>query len=396
MRGAGCGGKPAGQNKNRMSLTAFHEFAARLRCLVRREAVHACNTEALGNHEDEFGRLALALFALQFEHNQPWRRFCQSRGASPQGLSRWEDIPAMPTSAFKELQLSVLPVNERKCVFHSSGTTLHRPSRHFHSTESLALYESSLASWFAPHLLPGAAVAPSAGTPRVLLALTPRPSEAPHSSLIHMIDTVARHWRWDRMAFAGCVDETGDWKLELEVAWDFLVHAQGAGVPVMLLGTAFSFVHLLDSLPANRTIQLPPGSRVMETGGYKGRSRAMTRAALHSTLSERLGIPLVNIVSEYGMSELSSQAYDHRCGESSSHVFRFPPWARAQVISPETGREVQDGQTGLIRIFDLANAYSVLAVQTEDLGTKRRDGFELIGRAPRTEPRGCSLLMSPA
>ena len=107
------------------------------------------------------------------------------------------------------------------------------------------------------------------------------------------------------------------------------------------------------------------------------------------------------------MSELSSQAYagvtsDECCvrteGRPPVHAslvtrhFHFPPWTRAQIISPETGREVAEGETGLIRIFDLANVFSVAAIQTEDLGVRRGDGFELIGRAQLAEPRGCSLM----
>jgi len=110
---------------------------------------------------------------------------------------------------------------------------------------------------------------------------------------------------------------------------------------------------------------------------------------LHAFITERLGVSRENIICEYGMSELSSQAYDTG---SRSRVFRFPPWARVQIISPETGREVAEGETGLIRILDLANVYSVAAIQTEDLGILRGDGFELVGRAPRAEPRGCSLM----
>ena len=131
------------------------------------------------------------------------------------------------------------------------------------------------------------------------------------------------------------------------------------------------------------------GSRVMETGGYKNRSRTLLKGELHALITERLGVPRENIICEYGMSELSSQAYD-----SGIHprVFRFPPWVRVQIISPENGREVADGESGLIRIFDLANVFSVAAIQTEDLGVRRGDGFELIGRAQLAEPRGCSLM----
>ena len=155
-------------------------------------------------------------------------------------------------------------------------------------------------------------------------------------------------------------------------------------------------MHLLDFLAENESaVPASAGSRVMETGGYKNRSRTMPKEELHALITERLGIPRENIVCEYGMSELSSQAYDsvtsdewrvtgnsRLCHPSPvTRHFRFPPWARVQIISPETGREVAEGETGLIRVFDLANVFSVMAVQTEDLGVRRGDGFELIGRA---------------
>ena len=123
---------------------------------------------------------------------------------------------------------------------------------------------------------------------------------------------------------------------------------------------------------------------------------SLPKAELHALIARQLGVAPRHIVCEYGMSELSSQAYDSAghppTSTLHSRAFRFPPWARVQIISPETGREVADGETGLIRIFDLANAFSVAAIQTEDLGTRRGEGFELIGRAQLAEPRGCSLM----
>ena len=167
------------------------------------------------------------------------------------------------------------------------------------------------------------------------------------------------------------------------------------------LGTAFSFVHLLDYLAAQKLqLTLPPGSLVLETGGYKGLSRFVPKSELHSLISERLGVQPAQITCEYGMSELSSQAYDRAPGLVSQRAranpgqrtFLFPPWAKAQFVSPETGQEVSDGETGLLRIIDLANVYSVMAIQTEDLGIRRAQGFELLGRVSAAEPRGCSLM----
>src|SRR5262249_2664482 len=146
-------------------------------------------------------------------------------------------------------------------------------------------------------------------------------------------------------------------------------------------GTAFNYVHLLDALAAESADwRLAPGSWALETGGYKGRSREIPKSELHAGLELRLGLSRARIVCEYGMSELSSQAYDDaRPGDQeldspSVRNFHFPSWARVRVVSPETGREVADGEPGLIRVWDLANVWSVLCVQTEDLGVRRGSG----------------------
>src|ERR1043165_4327529 len=132
----------------------------------------------------------------------------------------------------------------------------------------------------------------------------------------------------------------------------------------------------------------------METGGYKGRSRSMHREELSALLQQLFDFAPNQIVTEYGMSELSSQAYRRSGVESmrSDGLFKFPPWVRMQVVSPETGGPVTPGQTGLIRIFDLANVWSVMGLQTKDLGIQQERGFELLGRRADVTPRGCSLM----
>jgi hypothetical protein len=293
-------------------------------------------------------------------------------------------------------------------MFCSSGTTQQRPSRHFHNSESLALYEASLWPWFASHLLGGNQ--PPAGL--TLACLTPGPEAAPHSSLVHMFETIRRRLDAPESIFLGRVSPDGAWLLEPERTLECLESAIANRRPMLLLGTAFSFVYLLDCLQED--LKLPEGSRIMETGGYKGRSRALPKSELHALLQARLGVPASHIICEYGMTELSSQAYDAEvpsakqssCREATSSTtevlnttdqlarpyFRFPPWARARIISPETGLEISEGEVGLVRVFDLANVYSVLAIQTEDLGIRRGEGFDLLGRATVAEPRGCSLM----
>jgi hypothetical protein len=331
--------------------------------------------------EPAFDGLARAVFEFQFDRNPPYRRYCESLGASPAALERWSSIPAVITSAFKAGEWTVLPPAGRTRVFHSSGTTAQQRSRHFHSAESLQVYETSLLAWFKPHVLPD--------LPQARFAfLAPPPQEAPNSSLVHMFDTMSR--AFGPATWHATVDADAAWILDSE---SFTATFDRVTEPVVVCGAAFSFVHLHDWLQARgQTLRLPPGSRAFETGGYKGRSRTVPRDELHQMISRALGLPDAAIVAEYGMSELSSQAYDRTFGTGSPRTFRFPPWARATVISPETGRPADEGEAGLLRVCDLANVASVMAIQTEDLAVRRGDGFELLGRALHAEPRGCSLM----
>jgi len=361
--------------KHRMN-TELSSFAARLKTAI-----------GTGFQNENFNSLALELFALQFQSNPAYRNICEARKLMPDVVEHWTQIPAVPTAAFKELELTSLTPAERTAVFHSSGTTEQKPSRHFHNAESLAVYETSLWHWFELHF----------DRTGDFLFLTPNPIAAPRSSLVHMFETVRQKLALSPTAFLGAIGADGSWLVDFAVIMQRLQNASDTGRPLTLFGTAFSFVHLLDHLAENNlSFRLPHGSRVMETGGYKNRSRVLPKAELHALITERLGVARENIICEYGMSELSSQAYDGARREAlaggTSRPFHFPPWARVQIISPETGREVADGETGLIRLFDLANVFSVAAIQTEDLGIRRGTGFELMGRAQLAESRGCSLL----
>jgi len=404
----------------------FNDFARRLRDAISRASELPDSLD-----DNEFQALALELFQLQYQHIAPYRSLCDRRQKTPSNVTNWRDIPALPTSAFKDLDLTSLPPAERTHVFHSSGTTEQRPSRHFHNRDSLAVYETSLLPWFAKHVLKSAAgfqpavraatnltatlelnaplYSPSpfneerAGvrseskhyTPDSLkfIALTPSPKFSPNSSLIHMFESVQKEFGTGEIKFYGELGADKAWEIRFPDVFAALENAVTTDQPVLLLGTAFLFVHLLDELEARQKhFQLPAGSRLMETGGYKGRSRELPKAELHRQLATRLGLPDSHILCEYGMSELSSQAYDRVCGSAAPRHFQFPPWARVVIVSPETGLEVAIGETGLVRIHDLANVWSIAAVQTEDLAIRRADGFELLGRAVQSEPRGCSLM----
>lgn len=382
-----------------MSYEFFSRFTQSLSDLISRGS-------AVPSYDDrEFNALALELFSLQFQSVLPFRRLCEIRQCTPETVTDWRQIPCVPASAFKEQELTSLPADQRTHWFHSSGTTGQQPSRHFHNTDSLAVYEKSLLPWFKRHLLADwdelAAEQPVGWDKPGIVALTPNAKRAPNSSLVHMFDAVQREFGSRDSLFVGEVDEAGAWTLNMDQLLFAIRKSMCANRPILLLGTAFSFVHLLDHFESNNIrYRLAEGSRVMETGGYKGRSREMPKQELHRLIKRYLGIPDSHIICEYGMSELSSQAYDRAiqfCEDDpppapSPRVFHFPPWARVQIVSPETGTEVPDGERGLIRIFDLANVCSVMAIQTEDIGIRRGTGFELLGRAATAEARGCSLM----
>ena len=409
--------------KNRMKdeLT-FAGFTARLREFISTFKFEVSSSEfdqsLVTSTATRFQELAMALFRLQFQHNAAYRCLCEARGISPEAISTWQEIPAVPTSAFKELELTSLEPHERTTMFLSSGTTAQRRSRHFHNADSLAIYEMSLLPWFERHMLGDInelieeqLLGPLDKLP--FLALTPPLTAAPNSSLVHMFETVRPEFGSRDSLFTGRVDASENWIVDMDATLFAIRKSMCANRPLVLLGTAFNFVHLLDHFAANNMrYRLARGSRVLETGGYKGRSREVSKSELHALITKHLGVQSEYIVTEYGMSELSSQAYDRTpqtpnsksplnsapgtrqaaIQNPESAIFHFPPWARAQIISPETNREIADGETGLIRIFDLANVRSVMAIQTEDLAVRRGNGFELIGRATQAEPRGCSLM----
>jgi len=342
--------------------------------------------------DERFGSLALRLFRLQHDLNPPLHRLCNARGITLESITDWREIPAVSTSAFKEFPFSCLPEPERSTYFESSGTTHSARSRSFHSEESLELYHASLSPWFQRHLLPETTGAVEAHCSWDFIALTPSKLQAPHSSLVHMLDAVSVQSWFQQSTFAGDRDADGAWTLDVDGFLRAIDTALTGNRAVVLAGTAFNFVHLLDCL-SGRSLRLPAGSRIMETGGYKGRSRELPRDELHAELADRLDLPQDHVVTEYGMTELGSQAYDQVAGKSSKRRgLKFPPWVRARVVCVETGRAVTEGESGLVQIIDLANAFSVMAVETEDLAISHPEGLELMGRRVAAEPRGCSLM----
>ena len=334
--------------------------------------------------DEAFNRWGLRVFAYQFRANPTYRGFCAGRGVSPETVTHWTSIPAVPTTAFKFVELVSATDGAREAVFRTSGTTSGSEVRGTHVVPRMALYRASALPNLHAHLNPD-------DESLAVLSLIPHPDAAPESSLSTMMGFAAEAW-------AGSAHWVGH-PVDGPDPHAFVVAARQlakAGAPALVAGTAFAFVHLLDALTElGVSVELPPGSRLMETGGFKGRSRSVERDVLYARLEERLGVSTSRMVNEYGMTELLSQLYEPvlRVGKGGRGVHVPPPWLRVRALDPVTLEPAPQGVPGLLAFFDLANLGSVSHVLTQDLGVMDGRGVRLMGRAPGAEPRGCSLAL---
>lgn len=335
------------------------------------------------SHE-AFGALALRAFRHQWDANPTYRAFCAARGVHPDTVFRWEQVPAVPAAAFKEVDLWAGGAGDPEAVFLTSGTTAGVGRRGRHLIPRVSLYRASALATLQAHLIPE-------DRPLPVLSLIPSPADAPESSLSSMMGFVADRWgsptRW-----LAHPDQGVDAPAFLVAARDSASH----GAAVLVAGTAFAFVHLLDAMARDGArVFLPEGSRLMETGGFKGRSREVARSDLYAGLEERLGIPAWRMVNEYGMTELLSQMYEPtlREGPASLRGHVAPPWLRVHALDPLTLEPLPEGRVGVLAFFDLANVGSVCHVLTQDLGWVAGGRLRLQGREAGAEPRGCSLAL---
>lgn len=334
-------------------------------------------------NESRFDGLALDLFAFQFERCEIYRRFCEGRNRMPANVGSWREIPAVPTGAFKEVELRSFPKEKTAHCFRTSGTsTTVRGTLHL---DTLELYEASLLPTFRRFIFPDLSSPHERSFIRVL---APSPKEKPDSSLSHMFGAALGEFGAPESGF-----DIDDGELRVDRLLTLLVESAASDTPITLCGTAFAFVRLLDHLSGRGVlVGLPHASRLMETGGFKGQTREVPRLELYTEIKHILGVPAERIVNQYGMTELGSQFYDSILRSPSEPRRKLgPPWARVMIIDPETGHEAATGHVGIIVVVDLANTGSVLALQTGDLGRSVLDGFEVIGREPGAEERGCSI-----
>lgn len=331
--------------------------------------------------EHEFNHLACDLFAHQLRYNAPYAAFARSLGFDEQRLpQQWHEIPAVPATAFKDAALATFDVTEARIVFETSGTTAADSGRHYFEESSLALYDASLLAGFDHFMLDRDHELPM----RYLLLVPNRKS----SSLGYMMRHVAQV-RGDGKDHT-FVDAQGE-NLDVTSFVASLSQAFEDHVAVCIAGTAFAFAALIEALDG-KVLPTRPGSCIMETGGFKGRTRVLERADLYAQLARSFDLAPERIVAEYGMTELASQYYDAPWSRTQGERVKIgPPWLRPSIVDA-AGNPVADGEIGVLRHLDLANRGSVIAIQTEDLALRIGDGaFVLLGRDPDARLRGCSL-----
>lgn len=330
-----------------------------------------------------FDALALDLARHQRRHVAAFARLVRARGVDLDAARSADAIPAVPTDVFRLVRVAAHPPEDDARTFRTSGTT--SGARGALPLRTTATYAAGAIAWGARHLWPDH---PPSGSPlRRAVVLAPRGTDVPDSSLSFMIDLFVEH-----------LGATATW--HVDPARAELDHAalgraceaaRRAGEPVLLFGTGFAFVWATDT--SDLDLGLPPGSRAMITGGFKGKTREVDEAELRARLADRFALAPSAIVGEYGMTELSSQLYQPRLIPGATHPgrYRAPPWVRVTAVDPTSLEPVDAGEEGLARIVDLASVDNAVALQTADRVRVVGDEVELLGRAPGATPRGCSL-----
>jgi hypothetical protein len=314
----------------------------------------------LSNSDSEFEQVALEVFAFQLKHNSVYREFCElQQKTSPQSL---REIPFLPISFFKSRKILASGLEEQ-LLFLSSGTTGQERSKH--PVAFKEVYERSFLNGYEQLI----------GNPKgqVILALLPNYLEQGNSSLVYMVKELISQ---------SADSDSGFYLKELPELVELIRILKSSGKKIVLFGVAYALLDLAELQPDLSSVTL------IETGGMKGRRKELLKEELHAKLAESMNNPF--IYSEYGMTEMLSQAYS-----LNEQWFHSPNWLRVlmrEVNDPMA--YVSEGKTGGINVIDLANLYSCSFFATDDLGVLKGDNFKILGRFDNSDIRGCNLLVN--
>lgn len=317
-----------------------------------------------------FDRMALELFRFQYDNNIIYKQYVDSIHIVPEKVDSITKIPFLPIQLFKNATIKTTEF-EPEIIFESSGTTQTTNSHHY--VKSLSLYKKSFTNAFQLFYGPE--------SEWCILALLPSYLERKNSSLISMTDELIK--RTANMLSGFYLDDH-------EKLHQTLLHNEILKQPTILIGVTFALLDFTEkyNMRLSNTI-------IMETGGMKGRREEVTRNEVHDIIIKKLGVKRVH--SEYGMTELLSQAYSRENG-----IFKCPPWMKVLIRSEDDpfsvnapGLSTHKIETGLINVIDLANIYSCAFIATDDMGRLHHNGsFEVLGRCDNSDIRGCSLMIA--
>ena len=316
---------------------------------------------------DDFQQKAAEIFQFQYEHNAVYAQWCDllssvNRQSSTVNRHLLTEFPFLPISFFKTHQITAT-LFEPQQIFESSGTTQTQNSKHL--VKDIDLYQQSFKKAF--ELFYGDI------QEWCVIGLLPSYLERNNSSLVMMVDELIK--------LSGHAD-SGFYLYDHDRLKETLQGLESQQQKTLLIGVTFALLDFAESHPLNLEY-----TTIMETGGMKGRRKELTRFEVHEYLQERLGVK--HIHSEYGMTELLSQAYSK--GEG---IFVCPPWMKVLVRDEEDPLRVSNSGRGVLNVIDLANIYSCSFIATDDVGRVYEDGsFEVYGRLDNSDIRGCSLLV---
>ena len=317
-----------------------------------------------------------ALLEWQINTIPVYGRMCERQSISASSIQSWLDIPAVTASAFK--RFSLFGGDDVAAEFHTSGTRKSGVGRCRFSTHGLEMMRESVIRNAKAMLFPN-------GLQTTIVVLAPSPSSAPQLIMSWGMRELIGHFGAEGSGFF--LGQSG-----LEV--DRLIRVlEDATEPVTLIGASFGFVHFMDLLTDRGwSCQLPGGSRVMDAGGFKGRSRVVQFDAFQADLERLFGVQPHRHVNVLGMTELASQFYDSSLRDPSTVRRKVnPPWTATAAMDPYTLKALPQGEVGLLRHLDLANLDRPFVIQTDDLGRCVEGGFEVLGRASTDTDRGCSI-----
>jgi hypothetical protein len=340
---------------------------------------------AAGTSAETFEALALDIARYQAQASPGFQRLLQARGGS---LTTLDDVPPVPSDAFRLARVATFPAELDRVRFYTSGTT--GSERGQHAMRRTDTYERVSLRFGRQALLPRAPARP------VVVALATPPATPVSSSLGYMMARFMERFDGRELSSRWLLDETG---VDLRGLEQAAALSAAESEPLLLLGTAFALVRLLDDL-AGAKLPLPASSVVMQTGGFKGKSREVSMEELRAGVAAAFQLASERVVGEYGMTELTSQLYEATIRESelgalhpgaAPGIYFAPPWLQVTPVDPVHLRPVPEGDVGLARFIDLGNIDSALSVVTQDLVRRRAGGIELLGRQPGAPARGCSL-----